>query len=699
MKRTTLAILVALCGVVFLASMLRATGGRLAAPVDDSFIYIRYAEQFAAGHPLVYQDGERATSGATSLPWTALLAIGALLGFKGKAALVFAMILGGASLAFAARAAGDAERIILEKEGEPLAAGVPLATIFVLLSGPLQWGAWSGMEIAFFAAIFAGAFRAWSRDDGRMTGGVAAWLAVLAVTRPEGALCAGLAAVLAGTRAARERDGKELARAAIPIAFAASIPLLLLAMTGDARSSGFLSKSLFAAPGTDSLGVLRVVLVRAASLAARLFGFAPSSADGTGLYAYDAETAVFFLVPGAALLLLIGLAPSLAREVRARRAGFGFLAVAWIAALLLATSAIEEPDAHFHRYQSPILPIVLVFVAVGLARLARVLRGAEGGLALLVPGVRMLLIAAGAAQFVFFALAFGDNCEDIDRMQIRLAETIRRATATDDVIAINDSGALALFSERRTLDLVGLTTPGFAGVWKSGSGALYESLEALPPDRRPDWFCFFPNWFELDGLGIWQRKGSVRLLSPSIVDAEKVFARADWSLAGSADRPRFSPRDSSGVAPAPLRVVDRLDVADLASERAHDFQWTNREHGGDAGTFARRAGFAGGTPGDEAIDGGRTIFGEASFQVARAADGPTLVVARTVSGARERLFVSIDGGEERQLEMYAPGAGLFHEAEIGVIPPGSGRARIRLRLVPEAAESAPLILAHLFALQ
>ena len=40
-------------------------------------------------------------------------------------------------------------------------------------------------------------------------------------------------------------------------------------------------------------------------------------------------------------------------------------------------------------------------------------------------------------------------------------------------------------------------------------------------------------WFELDGIGLLWRKGSVRLLRPSIVDAEKVLYRADWSMAGS----------------------------------------------------------------------------------------------------------------------------------------------------------------------
>ncbi len=693
MKRFPVAACVALAGLLFLASMLRSTGGRLSMPVDDAFIYFQYAKQAATGHPLVYQDGERATSGATSLPWTGLLSIGALLGFGGKAAIVFAMVLGGAAFAFAAKAAGDVQRSVFRDSGPGASSGaLPLATGLVLLSGALQWGAWSGMEIALAAAAVAGAFRAWCDGGGRMSGGTAAWLAALAVVRPEGALLAGIAASFALVHAARDRAPRDAARAALPLAAAAAVPLVLLAATGDARSSGFLSKSLFAAPGAELLDVSRAVLLRAASLASSFFGIAFDRADGLGLYAYESETAPLVLAPVAAPLFLAGILPEIGRELRERRAGPGILGLAWIAAMFAATAVIEEPDAHFGRYQMPVLPLVLGFAAVGVARLGRALDGAPAGLAFLAPGLRALLIAAGLVQVAFFALAYGDACEDIDRMQIRLAERIREATEPSDVVAINDAGALAYFSGRRTLDLVGLTTPGFAGVWKQGSGALYESLEALPPERRPDWFCFFPNWFELDGLGIWQRKGSVRLLTPSIVDAEKVLARADWTLAGSGDAPRVALADPL----ATLRVVDRLDVADLASERAHDFRWTNREHGADAGTFALRSPFAA-RPGDEAIDGGRTIFGEASFTLARPAGAPALVIVRTVSGARERLLVSIDGEPARRVELYSPGGGSFHDAEIGWLPPGTGRARVTLSVVPEPAESAPLILAHAFA--
>jgi hypothetical protein len=168
-----------------------------------------------------------------------------------------------------------------------------------------------------------------------------------------------------------------------------------------------------------------------------------------------------------------------------------------------------------------------------------------------------------------------------------------------------------------------------------------------------------------------------------------VLATCDWTLAGSGDRPRLG---GPGA-----RVVDRVDVADPASERAHRFTWRNGERGADAGSFVRRATFAG-VVGDEIIDAGRSVFGEVQFDLARDPMSPVSVVARTPGGIRQRTLVSVDGGAEQPVEIYAPGGGFFHEQQVADIPSGRGTARVRIRLVEEAAGSAPLVLTHVFAL-
>jgi hypothetical protein len=688
-------VVVFLIGILFAGSMLIATGGRPALPLDDSFIYFQYARQVADGAPFVYQNGDAPTTGATSLPWMFLLSLAALLGFGGKSMILPAMLLGGALLVLAVDGAGRTQRVLAprkpgsERPGDLPLLGLPLAGALVALCGPLHWGAWSGMEIALFTAAIVHAYRAWCEGAGRPTAGGAGALALLALVRPEGILLAGVAVGAWALGALRDAEGRRsLAWALVPVAAMAVIPLVSWISTGDPRSAGFTAKSILAVPGASLTDALRVASLRAMSLGGALFGGRGPFADGVGLYAYDSETAPMFVAPGAFVLFAIGILPALAREWGERRPGPGLLGLAWIATLLFATCLLEEPDAHYSRYQMPILPVFLVWIAIGVGRVARITRDAKAGFARIADGVRLVLAAFGLLSVLFFAGAFGDNAADIDRMQIALGEALREELGADQSVAINDAGAIAYFSHRRTVDLIGLTTPGFAGLWSQGSGALWERLESM--ERRPDVFAIFPNWFDLDGIGLLRRRSSVRRLAPSIVDAEKVVYAADWSMAGSGDAPRW-PAGSDGAAP---RVLDRLDVADVASEAAHGFTYDDRERGGTAGTFVRRATFASGA--DEIVDGVRTVLGGVAFDVRRDAFRPATLVVRTVTGIRQRPVVRIDGSAAEPIELYAPGAGLFHDQAVAVVPPGNGTAHVVLEIPPGAGASPPLVLAHVF---
>src|SRR5689334_15439491 len=66
---------------------------RVHMPVDDAYIFCRYAQNFAAGHGLVFNLGER-VEGVTSLLWTLLIAGGVALGID---AVTFGHWLGVAS--------------------------------------------------------------------------------------------------------------------------------------------------------------------------------------------------------------------------------------------------------------------------------------------------------------------------------------------------------------------------------------------------------------------------------------------------------------------------------------------------------------------------------------------------------------------------------------------------------------------------
>lgn len=74
-----------LLDALYVSGILDATGGQLVPALDDAFIHFEYGRALAEGRPLVYVEGDAPTTGATSLFYMALLAIGALLGLRGLA--------------------------------------------------------------------------------------------------------------------------------------------------------------------------------------------------------------------------------------------------------------------------------------------------------------------------------------------------------------------------------------------------------------------------------------------------------------------------------------------------------------------------------------------------------------------------------------------------------------------------------------
>ena len=83
-----------LVATAFLASMLAATQGRFVPQVLDLYLIAQYAKSMAEGHPFQYHPGDPATTGATSLLHTALLALAHRLGAHGEALIASAVLSG-----------------------------------------------------------------------------------------------------------------------------------------------------------------------------------------------------------------------------------------------------------------------------------------------------------------------------------------------------------------------------------------------------------------------------------------------------------------------------------------------------------------------------------------------------------------------------------------------------------------------------
>ncbi|MGH9463729.1 MAG: hypothetical protein ACRD1X_21210, partial [Vicinamibacteria bacterium] len=116
--------------------------------VDDTYIFLRYAENLANGNGLVFNPGER-VEGYTSPLWVLLLALLSRLGVDLTLASVLLAGLLGTLLILTFAHFG---RAYIASDREPLVLIVALA---LAVNPSLVYWAWSGMDTALFAFFFA----------------------------------------------------------------------------------------------------------------------------------------------------------------------------------------------------------------------------------------------------------------------------------------------------------------------------------------------------------------------------------------------------------------------------------------------------------------------------------------------------------------------------------------------------------------
>ena len=218
------------------------------------------------------------------------------------------------------------------------------------------------------------------------------------------------------------------------------------------------------------------------------------------------------------------------------------------------------------RYLWPFAPGWLV----GLACLARVLGDAAGSIRaswrLVTP------IACGVVAGMFATKIDGvlddvaQSASGIDRQQVALGRWAKTALPPGARIGVNDTGAIAYFGDRRTFDIVGLTTNDEARYYAAGAASRlehYERLFAASPARLPTHFIVYPEWMGLPAV-LGQPLHEAVVTDATILGGHTMRAyEADWSTLGSGEAP-WTPTGAGDV-------VDAVDVADLESEAAHAY--------------------------------------------------------------------------------------------------------------------------------
>jgi hypothetical protein len=589
--------------------------GHAGATLDDAYIHFQYARAIACGHPFRYQAGAPITSGATSMLWPAVLAPFWALGARDEAIVWVAWALSFAALgALAWEAAALTQRLA----GRAAAIGAGAMT---LTFGGFVWCAASGMEVLPFAWLIARASRQaseWSEAaPEQRTRRALVELVVLAwasaLFRPEGAVAAVFVAATVATFP-RRATWRERALSIAPALAVAALPLLLWALTGSSRSNTAVVKLLPGNPYFTGSTLTSTIVSHAKLLVGTLL-------DGE---AHGAE----FLPRGGAPLAMAGLAAIgvLAQQTRARWRG---------AAVLLLALTMFAPCFYYTflwnrlRY---LWPFATGWI-VGLACLARIVGDLAGSVRPRWRVVTGLLCGAFVGLFAskldWVIDDVAQSASGIDRQQVALGRWARENLEPTARIGVNDTGAIAYFGDRATFDVVGLTSEGEARYWVAGAGSRlehYERLHATDPSRLPTHFIVYPEWMAMDAVLGEPLKAATVTDSTILGGATMRAYTADWSNLGSGE----APWTSLGTG----RIVDALDVADLESERDHDYELLGAADGEEVA-------HEGTSPdGATVVDGGRTRRTLERFLV-------HLPSAQTV-----RCIVRLDGSADAHVRAF-----------------------------------------------
>jgi len=656
-------------------------------PLDDAYIYLSYARQFGRGEPFTYFHGGGYSAGSTSVLWPMVLAPFWSLGARGHALVWVSFALCAALYAATCVAC---YRLVRGIAGE--LAGL-IAAALVLAIAPFAWTALAGMEVAFASFLLLSTLMLLTRAprDGPPPRLLAACLAATSLSRPEAMMI--VVAIVGVAVAGRLRRGE--IRAAAWWAAPLIAPALWLAanklLAGNLMPNTGVAKSHFYLPGFDGSYWWTAVTAQTAAMVRQLF--------------WDPASPLVWpkLVTA---LWLVGAVRIAAWARRERRWLVGALVVASPLALALAVIASSGSwSFHNYRYIAPAFPLLMITAGCAFAPLAppdaprahRVARvAAPLAAAALVGALWWSALPAMRDDIALYA----QNATDLNRQVVTIGNYIH-ARLPGASIMLHDAGAISYYGDSRVHDMLGLVTNHQAQVANNGPGARFEFLEDLPPEQRPTHFAYYPRWMGQDEF-----YGEVVLATPLappfsrrrlIGDHDMQVIAAVWDHVHTADRP-LDPV-------AGWHIADRIDVANVADERAHG--WTgelgHRKFGDPTARWSlvhRETGARG-----LLLDGGRTIRGP----------GPIT----------EQFTVEIDPGRPLRLVMRTGGKPSYpwHEtlarpvrvevataagrAEATLAPPSGDLVEVAFDLPAPAERSvavrvtaaAPYRVFHWFALQ
>lgn len=666
---------------LYLALSLAVSSDPLLMPLDDTYIHFQYAREFAQGRPLVYNPGDPATSGGTSLLYPLLLALGYVVGFTGWSLAYWAIAIGVLSFW------GATWLVYLTARDNPLPLGgdaepgyAPWMACAFALSGPFIWAALSGMETMPF--VFAVLLTLYFVQQNSLSPAIGAAV-VMVLLRPEGAILAGIAALALALRQSWPAAWRDRLRRAVwlaaPLAVSLLQPMINLLATGSMTSSGMAAKSHLA----NSAASWDARIEAALSVFERLWRELLSGRSP------DMGTYVSPLLADAALaVLLIGVWLAW----RARRVTVPVVMLAWIVSLTAGVATLDTAFWQFKRYQLPVMALFFPAAAWASAALGAFFER-RVNLGWLRWGLPILIVVPSALTTITFARNYVENVTVVRDQQVAMARWVRANLPEEARVGAHDVGLVRYFGDRALYDVVGLTTPGAAEAWRQGPGAIFETMASSR--YRPDYFAIYPDVqglrYLLDAgvFGEALAEFPIDLPDHNVAAATGYQAvyRADWSATRAEEQ---IAQTTTLAYVAGLALVDQVDVAHLPSEEDHAYRWW--QNGAPPGYVTevyrhpyRQCGLDGEIC--RPVDGGRVLTGGEEFTLHTRPGEDLLLVTRVHGRTSVPLWVFVnDQRLAQRVQPSVPGRWL----EVVTYVPGeriTGKTT-RIRIEAEIADPA-----------
>ncbi|MBK8258324.1 MAG: hypothetical protein IPK82_37355 [Polyangiaceae bacterium] len=512
--------------------------GMWPAPLDDVYIHFDFARSIAQGHPFEWIAGNGYSSGATSLSYPFVLAMGYLVGFRGAWLGLFAAGVACLCLwdlcrstrSIMGRSAGLAAFVIA-----PVWVGIPL----------LDWSWFSGMEVALLGACVGRLLRALRKaelstpaDRPKAQWRVGLWAAALVAARPETAVLVGAVAVAAAFAAGSVSAISTLARVGAPPALLMCTQALASRVyTGEWSAAGAVRKLVLSDPYLTPLDKALVVIKNLIALRTTAFDAALGGS------------------PWSLMIWILGLAAILSSRYRRPAAAL------WVGSLGAMGLVALNTTAQYQnwRYAMPSLVMAVLAAFVGAAAIADWVDRKRVSIGKLVAPIALTIIAiAPVRHFSRQIDHFARASANIAEQQVEVGKRLALMQPAPRRVFLSDAGAIPYFSNLPALDGLGLggfhDLP-FARASVHGIPAVVELMERLPLEDRPDVMAIYPSWWKGVADVFGTPIDAVRITDNVICGAEeKVIYRADFSALAA-------PREQ------PEGVVFELDVADLVSEK------------------------------------------------------------------------------------------------------------------------------------